>query len=100
MKDIRNIHELVEAELIEHPSSRNSDMDLYLAICKRINPMITKLSFEDALIRRRDLGMPNPFSVSRARRKIMAERPDLRGCDAVTDERYENWKVMRAYATE
>lgn len=100
MRNIRRIHDLVMDTLIKMPHTRNSDTALYLAICLKTNPEVEFMRFGDALARENVLGMPKYESVSRARRKIQAENPLLRASEDITDERYENWKVVREYAIE
>lgn len=100
MKRIHNISEIVKSILTNYPDTRNSDVLLYVKVCKTMNPDIADMSFETAMLRREDLGIANFETVRRSRQKIQSENEHLRACEKVMDARYENWKVMREYAME
>lgn len=96
-----DVHSLVESELVKHPQTRNSDTDLYISICERLNPGVTdRFSFAYVLKNRRDLGLPNLESVGRCRRKLQEHNPLLRADKAVDDLRYEEWKEVREYVKD
>lgn len=98
MKDIYKVHDLVEVILEEDPQTRNSDMLLWLRACQKSNPIACALPLEKAIVDRKALGLPKPETVGRARRKIQAERPELRAIKEVEDARFENFKTVRKYA--
>lgn len=100
MKDIYKVSEVVKEVLEEKPSTRNSDNELYIAVCTRYNPTVTRLAFVDVFLHRKNLGIPKMESVGRARRKIQNKYPYLRSTEAVTDEKYQNWKAVREYALD
>lgn len=97
---IHDVHKTVEEVLIQYPDTRNSDDLLYLMVCKCKSPSYAKLPLERALLERKNYGIPTYASVDRARRKVQAENPELRGSDSVTDARYENYKEYKEYALE
>ena len=100
MKRIRQVSEVVEDVLKADKSARNSDIVLYLKVCKRMNPAVSGLAFETVLMNLNDFGLPKPESVGRARRKIQSINADLRADEEVTDGRYEAFKEVIDYATE
>lgn len=100
MRKIRTTEAVVKQILIANPATRNSDTILYVAVCERLNPIACNLAFSTAMTKREEFGFPKYDTVGRARRKIQAEFEELRASEEVTDERYENWKAVRDYATE
>lgn len=93
-----NTEKLVEKLLTTYPNTRDSDALLYLVVCKAIRPELAKLPLERVLLERDTLGLPKYASVERARRKIQANNPELKGTEKVTEGRYEEWKEYREYA--
>ena len=100
MKNIFVIHDVVKKLLEEKPYTRNSDMSLYAEVVAEINPQAKVTGIYYALNNHNSLGLPPFESVSRARRKLQKEYPELRAIDSVTDERYENWKAVREYVAQ
>lgn len=100
MKDIYKVHEIVEGILETNIEARNSDMYLYYAVCRKINPIACSMPFDTIWPNYRRFGLPNYDSVGRARRKIQETREDLKACKEVDDERFENFKLVQKYATE
>ena len=99
--NLTNIHFLVESELVNNPQTRNSDTDLYISICEKLNPGVTEnYPFSYVMKNRRDLGLPNFESVGRCRRRIQENHPLLRADPNVTDRRYQYWKDVREYVQE
>lgn len=96
-----DVHCLVLSELVNHPQTRNSDSDLYISICERLNPGITEqYPFGYVLRNRKDLGLPNFETVGRCRRKIQENHALLRPDPNVVDRKYNKWKEFREYAQE
>lgn len=100
MRKIRSTEAVVKQILISNPSTRNSDTILYAAVCEKINPIACNLSFSTVMAKREEFGFPKYDTVGRARRKLQEEFEELRASEEVTNERYENWKAVRDYATE
>lgn len=100
MKEIFKISDIVRQVLKEEPQTRNSDTSLYLAVCRRINPDACMMSFSSVFEHRKELGIPNMETVRRSRQHLQEKYEELRACEAVTDGRYENWKVVREYAAQ
>lgn len=91
-------HKIVERLLNDYPDTRNSDDLLYLIACKDICPSMANMPFENVILNINKLGLPKYKSVERTRRKIQAEKPELRATKEVEDKKYENWKEYREYA--
>lgn len=100
MRDIETIEEIVKGVLEENPSTRNSDTILYEAVCREMNPTACTLSFSTVMTKRAELGLPKYDTVGRARRKLQQKDKALRAIEKVTDKRFDNWKLVRDYATE
>lgn len=94
------VESITEHILYDYPDARNSDADLYLLICREINPDIEHLPFAVVLKGHKELGIPKLESVGRVRRKLQHDNPDLRATEKVTDGRYEEFKEFRNYALQ
>ena len=91
--------ELVKQVLEENERARNSDNELYILVCNKINPHVLYMPFCDVLRQLEEHSLPPFESVRRARQKIQAERPDLRPCDEVALFRAENETAYQEFAT-
>lgn len=90
---------LVKQILEENESARNSDNELYIEVCNRINPYVVYLPFRDVIANLSSLGLPPFESVRRTRQKLQAEHPDLRSNDEVALYRAENETAYKEFAT-
>ena len=90
---------LVKQVLEENERTRNSDNELYVEICNRINPYVLAVPFAEVVGNLEDYGLPPFESVRRTRQKLQAERPDLRPCDEVALFRAENETAYKEFAT-
>lgn len=70
---------MVEKVLREHPVTRDDDFKLYVWICSLVNPDIMKMEFGKALWFHDENGLPSYESITRARRKLQEQEPELRG---------------------
>lgn len=100
MKRISEVSVKAENALWNYENTRNSDNELFLAICKEINPGVLNLPFEVVMSNFNTFGLPAFESVSRARRKIQNNNPELRANKTVEDFRYENYKDIKEYALQ
>lgn len=99
MSKLAVVQSLVRKQLEISPATRDNDIDLYLAICEDLNPLVTKnFSFEYVMKNRDALGLPNYDSVSRCRRKIQEYDESLRASKRCDDARFESFKEYREYA--
>lgn len=90
---------LVKQVLEENERARNSDNELYVEICYRVNPSVMRLSFESVISNLDLYGLPPFETVRRSRQRIQAECPDLRPCEEVEIFRAENEMAYREFAT-
>jgi hypothetical protein len=91
---------LVKQVLEENERTRNSDNELYVEICYRVNPSVMRLPFEDVIGNLASFGLPPFESVRRSRQKLQEERPDLRPCDEVALFRAENEMFYEEFVTK
>lgn len=81
---------LVKQVLEENERTRNSDNELYVEICYRVNPSAMRLPFEDVIANLSRFGLPPFESVRRSRQKIQEAHPHLRSNEEVALFRAEN----------
>lgn len=104
MKRLFVIEKLVKEILTDIPDTRNSDDYLYLKVLERVAALqgmtlnLSKMSVPYFLCNVQKLNFPYYASVSRARRKLKAAHPELRGTEKVEAVRQEKEKVFREYA--
>ena len=77
--NMNSLKEIVINILENCPAARDSDDKLYVEVCKANNENISKSSFEEVMLHRKEYNVPSYASVSRARRKAQEERADLIG---------------------
>jgi len=99
MKGIYYTHQLVEDALINDPKLRDDDNLLYISVCKRINPHVIGMNFEDVLTNRSSMGIPSIETVGRCRRKIQETHPNLRSSKKAEDARYDQFKEVMEYVS-
>lgn len=97
-KELRNTSAIVKEVLENNKEARNSDDTLIFAVCSKINPLCTGLSFGTVVTNRKALGLPAFETIRRARQKVCAEHPELCGNSAVEAHRKLNEDVFRDYA--
>ena len=93
---------LVKEVLEENKRARNSDTYLYLQVIYKVGLLkeidVNAMSVTDFLSKRNELGFPCYETVSRARRKVQEEHPELAACDDVEAQRVLKERVFRDYA--
>lgn len=70
---------LVENILRAHPVTRDDDFRLYVWACFMIKPELMHMKFEQAMWFHDENGLPSYESITRARRKLQEQIPELRG---------------------
>ncbi len=101
--NVYNIAGLVKDILTRNPDARNSDYTLWLEVLKEYtafhgcSALLKSWTVEDFLARGHTL-VPRFESVSRARRKIQAKYPELRGTRKVQEARAELEEKYREFA--
>jgi len=97
MRRIKTVSNVVEKILTEMPFTRASDDALYFEVCIKFNPICEGLKFGETFNHINEMQLPKYESVSRVRRKIQAEHPELRPSKEVEDERFESFKAVLDY---
>jgi len=95
MERLIDIQKMVEGILINHPKTRDSDDALYFQIVANVSP---DLSAKEVFLNRESHGLPPYETVRRARQKLQAERPELRGTLRTQIHRKEKEERFLAYA--
>lgn len=95
MKNLRRVQTKVYKALVERPETRADDYLLVLEVYKHfISP---EMSFSTVLERHIELGLPSFASISRTRRKLQKQYPELVNATAAA-MREEERKEYEAYA--
>lgn len=76
---MEKLEELVKSALIKNKSARENDHMLYIEVAYMINPALVNINFVANFMEAKRNGLPNFESVSRAKRKIQEENPELKG---------------------
>lgn len=100
MEEIKNTAKIVKEVLTDYPETRNSDMALYLEVCRKVNPEALTLPFWSVVSALKLYKLPNFETVRRTRQKIQASCPELSGNEEVTAGRAAMEEVFREYARE
>lgn len=95
---IKNTEEKVAEILLLHPDSRESDLTLYARYIERYHAEVKSFPLAFALLDAKELKLPNYETLSRARRKIQAMIPQLRGTKQTRRRRRNSEKIFRDYA--
>lgn len=96
--EFKSTTKLVKDILQKNPLARNSDTYLYIEVMMRLNPHATKMPFGMVWKNLQDLGLPCYDTVTRARRKVQAEHPELQGSERVRHFRAEREEEYKEYA--
>jgi len=95
MEKLIDVQKKVEGILMTSPKTRDSDDLLYFEIIESINPGLTA---KEVFTNRESHGLPPYETVRRARQKLQADRPDLRGTIRTQIHRKEKEEQFLAYA--
>lgn len=96
MKNLKTIEKKVRAVLEKNEDARNDDMVLYLALCNACLKDAGAMPLAEIMTH----GLPSFESVSRTRRKLQAQHPELAGSRPVQKMRATGEKAYRRYAKE
>lgn len=101
-KDLKTTKEIVKSILIHEPQTRNCNGQLlcstYRAIANKKDIDIKNMSVVYFLNNLSELGLPSPESVTRVRRLIQNEFPELKADDDIEAMRMMNEEVYRDFA--
>ena len=99
MTDLNTIYNLVKGILEIDTKTRDDDMYLYVQFCKYIGiKAALKLPFYVVMVHSKEFGMPSYESVSRARRKVQSECPELRASEETKAARQEYEQMYLEWA--
>lgn len=98
MGKLKIIETNVYAILIKYPESRANDFVLYAMYLKEHNAELKDAGLIYALMKSKELGMPNYESITRARRKLQQHNPKLRPPAKTEIERAKKENQFRSYA--
>lgn len=92
---------LVSRLLVQNPSCRNDDFELYREVCVNANPIVEGMNFSSVLKHHTELGIPSFETVTRCRRKIVEKHPELRASDyAVEQRKLQEEKILNLVREE
>ena len=97
-EEIETTEDLVKRILEKSKKARNSDEYLYVRVIKELYPDALNYPFEWVMLNVRKCGLPCYETVSRERRKIQAEHPELWSNETVRRYRREAEEVFKEYA--
>lgn len=100
MENLKTIEQKVRAVLEQDADARNDDMTLYVRLCDTYVKGISQQRFDTVLLQYKLFGLPNFESVSRIRRKLQAEQPELLGSTRTQQTREKQEQIYRKYAKE
>lgn len=100
MRNLKTIENKVKTILKKNEDARNDDMVLYLALCNLCLKDAGAIPLAEIMTQHRSLGLPSFESVSRTRRKLQAQHPELAGSRPVQKMRATGEKAYRRYAKE
>lgn len=98
MDDMKTLSARVKGILEKYPQTRNSDDMLYVKIVETYDSNALNRPFFEVMVRMGELSIPHYESVSRARRKMQEQHPELSAIPEVEYEREKNEKAFRDYA--
>ena len=88
--------DLIYEKMKKSPYLRDSDKDLYLAVCNDLNPSALYKPFYKVMFDLKSYGLPSIETVTRLRRKVQAEHPEVRASDQVMQWREDKEEQARA----
>lgn len=81
-----------------YPDSRNNDGLLVSKVTEILNPSIKGLKFNFVLENRKVLGLPSFETITRARRKLQENNPELRAIKEIEDARADQEELFKKFA--
>lgn len=94
---LNKLENLVIQILREDEESRNSDNRLYVMVIDSIVSNGSSMSVKDLFLNQKKLGIPPFESVSRCRRRVQSDNPELRGDDDIVNARRRKETEFKDY---
>lgn len=99
-KELNDTYDLVKEILTDQEDTRNSIWSLYYAVCKVVNPHCMNAKFGTVLQSHEAYGLPPFETVTRVRRRVVKENPELKGTEEVEGGRWSFVEVFKRFANE
>ena len=93
---LKDLHKLVEEILRVDDNAKVDDCYLYAILVSKLNPTACNYSFVYVMTHSKEFGLPILDSVTRCRRKVLNEFPELK-IKEVQEKRAENENIHREY---
>lgn len=101
MSKLVKIEPIVKEVLEQYEDSRNDNFVLIYRVYKEINEdLVLRELFFEVMMNHKEYGLPSFEGITRARRKLMNEYPNLKPMKVVQKARKEEEVVYREYAME
>lgn len=97
---IKEVEQNVQYVLEKYPQTRGDDFMLVSAVWLIGYDLAADLSWVYVFATHKSLGLPSWGSITRARRKLQAEFPELRADDSTEDIRMKEQEKFIAYALD
>lgn len=101
MSKLAKIEPIVKEVLEQYEDSRNDNFVLIYRVYKEINEeLVLRELFFEVMMNHKEYGLPSFEGITRARRKLMNEYPNLKPMKVVQEARKEEEIIYREYAME
>lgn len=91
-------YEMVKEVLVSNPKARDDDMILYGTFCAKYNFVRPDESFYEVMLTAKSRNIPTYESITRTRRKVQEENPELQG-NKRKDRKEEEQRYRSYYRT-
>ena len=98
MSDLKRTSVIVKKLLEEKKETRESDMLLYVEVCRTLCPESLEHPMWYVLLHLKEFGLPNTETVRRSRQKMQEKYPELASSARVQRMRAEREERFRAFA--
>ena len=95
---LKKVEEKVIEVLQRYPATRNDDWKLIAYVFNEICPELSTLTFNEAMLGHKELGLPAMEGITRARRKAQEMIPELRADKKVWEQRMNKQEEFINYA--
>lgn len=100
MKNMRKLEGIVKDVLEESKEAREDDFLLIFKVYKAINESVIYKDFRQVMRDHVEFGLPSFESITRARRKVQKEYPELQSSKRTKEIRAAEEKAFYNYATD
>lgn len=98
MAKLQKVEEIVERVLDRLPVTRDDDFLLIYNVYKYLNEETAYMDFRRLMRDHKVLGLPSFESITRARRKIQSENPELGASKKAKEVRKDEERAFKSYA--